>query len=43
MTGAGLGCKTMPETLDYSVVAVIYTFGGGGANAWAWRRLGLDH
>ncbi len=26
MTGAGLGCKTMPETLDYSVVAVIYTF-----------------
>jgi len=25
-TGAGLGRKTMPETLDYSVVAAVHTF-----------------
>ena len=40
--GAGLGRKTMPEMLDYSVVAAVHTFWLAARARRSWRRLGLD-
>ena len=40
--GFGLGQKTMPETLDYSVVAAIHTFWLCRACGKSWRWMGID-
>ncbi len=40
--GFGLGRKTMPEALDYSVVAAIHTFWLSARAKNSWRWMGID-